>query len=163
VAIGMVVLAFTIPSVQSTLRSYTLNSTALNVSRMFQTARFTAINQGSNACTVFQGNQYGVDLNCNGALDGTETRVAIPPGVSLATTGPSLAGMPYPTAPVVVSCSGYTVTFNSRGTKATVCGTATGAAVTNIVFLTGWGNTRAVTVTGTGRARTWSYTGTTWQ
>lgn len=163
VAVGMIILGFTIPSVQSALRNYTLNSAATNVTRMFSTARYVAINQGSNACTVLQNRQYGVDTNCNGTLDNTETRMAVPNGVSLASSGPALTGLPFPTTPAIVSCANFAITFNNRGTKTTVCGTATGGAVTNIIFIAGWGNTRAVTITGIGRARTWTYTGTTWR
>ena len=164
VSIGMILLAFSVPMVQSALRSYTFNSATSNVSRMVQQARYAAISQGTDVCTVLAGNQFGIDANCDGALASTDPRVQLPVGVTVDQTSTlSTATMPFPAVPTTFSCSTFVVTFNSRGSKMSACGTASGVAVTHVLFMTGWGGTNAVTVTGTGRARSWRWDGSAWQ
>lgn len=172
VSISLILTAFAVPMVQSALRSYTLNSATGNVSRIVQQARYVAINQGSDACTLLAGNQFGIDANCNGAFDTTgpavpiEGRIQIPLGVTVVQTHPdsiSTSSMPFPSDPTEFTCGTFAARFNSRGSKTTVCGNPTGVAVTNKLFVTGWGTTNAVTITGTGRAKSWRWDGTTWR
>ena len=164
VSIGLVLTALAIPMVRRAVQSYTLNSAATNMARMVELARYAAISQGGNVCTVFASNQFGLDANCDGLFANSDVRMVVPAGVSLGSSGPSTTGMSFPIPPEGVSCSDYSIKFNARGSKSIVCGTATASATTNIVFITGWGNTRAaVTVTGTGRTRSWSWNGSTWR
>ena len=164
VSIGMILLAFSVPMVQSALRSYTFNSATSNLSRMVQQARYSAISQGTDVCTVLAGNQFGIDPDCDGALASTDTRIQLPVGVTVDQTSTiSTATMPFPAAPTTFSCATFVVTFNSRGSKTSACGTASGVAATHVLFMTAWGGTNAVTVTGTGRARSWRWDGSAWQ
>lgn len=173
VFIGLILTASAVPMVLSALHSYTVNLAANSVSRTIGVTRYAAISQGGNACTLFAGNQFGQDLNCNGsftaiAADRRESRVQIPIGVTLSTMPPAgvtANGMPFSPLPTPFpgGCTAYVINFNPRGNKAAVCGTATGGAVTNVLFLTGWNNTTAVTITGTGRARSWRYISGAWQ
>ena len=155
ISIGLVIMGFAIPMVQSALRNYTLNSAATNITRTMQLARYTAIQQGSNACTVLVGNTFGADADCDGALDPNAMAVVLPSGVTMTDTGPATTGMNFSTDPTAVA-SPFTVTFNSRGST-TVAPTA------SLIYLTGWGNSTAVTVSGAGRARTWQYNGDIWR
>ena len=133
VSIGLILTAFAIPSVQSALRSYTINSATSNLSRMVQQIRYAAISQGSDACTLFVGNQFGIDANCDGALANTDVRIQVPIGVTLdQASANSTASMPFPAAPIPFGCTTFAVTFNSRGSKTKVCGTATLPADTHI-------------------------------
>ena len=63
VLIGLILTGLAVPMVQSALRSYTVNSAANNVSRMVGVSRYAGITRGSNSCTLFAGNQFGVDQN----------------------------------------------------------------------------------------------------
>ena len=63
IAIGLILTGLAVPMVQSAIRSYTVNSAANNVSRMVGVSRYAGITQGSNSCTLFAGNQFGVDQN----------------------------------------------------------------------------------------------------
>ena len=163
ISIGLVIMGFAIPMVQSALRNYTLNSAATNITRVMQLARYTAIRQGSNACTVLVGTIFGIDAidnvagtpGCDGALDPNAMAIALPSGVSMTDTGPVTTGMNFSTAPVAVA-DPFAITFTSRG------GT-TDSPTVDLIYLTGWGNSTAVTVSGAGRARTWQYNGSTWR
>lgn len=164
VVIGLILTTFGVVMLQSALRSYTVSSTANNVARLVGVIRYTGITQGRNSCTLFSANAFGIDPNCDGAFSNTDTRVQVPAAMTVSsTTSLSLTSLPFSPAPTSVSCSNYAVTFNPRGNKTSVCGTATGGAVTNVFFLTGWGNTSAVTVTGTGRARSWQFINGVWR
>ena len=154
-AIGLVIMGFSIPMIQSAMRNYTLNSAATNITRMMQLARYTAIQQGSNACTVLVGNIFGADADCDGALDPNAMAIALPSGVSMTDAGPATNGMNFSTAPVAVA-DPFAITFNSRGST-------TDSPAVDLVYLTGWGNFTAVTVSGAGRARTWQYDGAAWR
>lgn len=153
-AIGLALLGFAIPVVQSAIRNYSLTSATGNLTRMMQLARMTAIQQGSNACTVLQGRLFGMDANCDGALGNTERAYALPNGITLSAAGPAATGMNFPTTPVAVA-SPFAITFNSRGNT-------TVSPVASLIYITGWGNNKAVTVSGAGRTRSWSYDGTSW-
>ena len=142
VAIGMVLMALAIPVLQNAMRNYSLNSAASNVSRIVQLARYTAIRQGSDACTVLDGTIFGIDADCDGARDANQQSYALP------------TGMNYSTAPTPVDPP-FAMTFNSRGSTDV-------APTASLVYLTGWGNSAAVTISGAGRARNWRYTGDTW-
>ena len=155
VTIGLILMGFSIPMIQSAMRNYTLNSAATNITRMMQLARYTAIQQGSNACTVLAGNMFGADADCDGALDPNAMAIALPSGVTMTGTGPATTGMNFSTAPVAVAAP-FAITFTSRG------GT-TDSPTVDLIYLTGWGNSTAVTVSGAGRARTWQYNGSTWR
>lgn len=159
VFIGMILTGFAVPMVQSALRSYTVSSAANNVSRLIGVARYAAIVQGREQCTLFAGDQFGLDPNCDGAFDPTDTRVQIPNGVIVDQIPP--AGVPQSGS--LFDCTTYDITFNTRGSKTRVCRTITVGTVTHAFYLTGWGNTTAVTVTGTGRARSWRYLNGAWQ
>ena len=167
IAIGLILTGLAVPMVQSAIRSYTVNSAANNVSRMVGVSRYAGITQGRNSCTLFAGNQFGVDQNCNGSFQNTETRVQIPNGVTLSLTVPAgvtTTGMPFSPLPsLMTGCSTVAITFNTRGSKTSVCGAATGGAVTNVFFLSGWNVNTAITITGTGRARSWQYLNGAWQ
>ncbi len=168
VSIGLILMGVTVPLLTGAVRRYTVSTAANNVSRMVGVARFTGISQGSASCTLFVGNQFGVDRNCSNALEFTETRVQIPAGVTLSPTlppGVTWNGIPFSPLPTELptSCTTYVIAFNPRGSKTTVCGTATAGAIVNGFFLTGWGNTTAVTITGAGRARSWRFIGGAWQ
>ena len=164
VAIGLILTAFAVVRVQSALRSYTVNSTANSLSRTIGVIRYTGITQGANRCTVLAGNQFGADPDCDGAFGANDQRVQIPTGMTVSTTTSlSLASLPFNPAPTTLSCSNIAITFNTRGNKTSVCGTATGGAVTNIFFLSGWGFNSAVTITGTGRAKSWQFINGAWQ
>lgn len=167
VAIGMILMGIAIPMVQSALRIYTLNSATSNLSGMVQQTRYVAINQGSDACTLLAGNQFGIDANCNGALDSTEIRIQIPIDVTVQTSSSSTStsSMPFPTGTMQeFTCGTYAARFNSRGSKTDVCGTTGfGVVITHILYVTGWGNTNAVTITGTGRAKSWRWDGAAWR
>jgi Tfp pilus assembly protein FimT len=168
VLIGLILTGLAVPMVQSALRSYTVGSTANSVSRLIGVARYAGITQGRNSCTLFAGNQFGQDLNCDGAFGSTEVRVQIPVGVTVSQAPPggvTTAGLPFSPAPTQIpsACTTYAVAFSPRGNKASVCGTASGGAETHVFFLTGWNNTTAITITGTGRARSWRFISGTWQ
>lgn len=153
-AIGMVLLAFTVPVLQNAMRNYNLNAAASNVARISQLARYTAIRQGANACTVLNGRIFGIDANCDGTVDANLSAYALPSSITLEDTGPATTGMDFSTAPTAV-VSPYTITFTSRGST-TVAPTA------NLIYVAGWGNSAAVTVSGAGRARSWRYNGSAW-
>ena len=154
--IGLILMGFAIPVVQDAMRNYTMNTAATNVTRVMQLARYSAIRQGGNSCTVLVGRFFGADVNCNGALGNTEFQMNLPIGVSLTNAGPgTTAGMDFSAAPTAV-VTPFVITFNSRGST-TVSPTA------SVIYLTGWGKFTAVTVTGAGRAHTWQYNGTTWR
>ncbi len=160
VAIMMVTIAFAFPAVQNSLRTYRLGGAVTNVTRMIQMARYAAIRQGTNACTlsdIFLGaTTLRVDANCNATVDpGETTFVVFPAGVTLTNVGPAPAGMPFPAAPVAVDAP-YAITFTSRGTK-------TVPPAASIFYLTGFDMTYAVTVSRSGRARGWRFDGTTWR
>jgi len=159
VAIGLILTGFAIPMVTSAMRSYTVNSAADNVSRIIGVARYAGIAQGRNSCTLFTGNQFGLDPDCNGAFTARDTRVQIPNGVRVVLSPPG--GVP--TNGTEFTCATYAITFNTRGSKTRVCGADIGGAVTNALYLTGGNNTASVTITGPGRARSWRYVGGTWQ
>ena len=164
VAIGLILTGFGVVMLQSALRSYTVSTTANSVSRLIGVIRYTGITQGSNSCTLFTGNQFGIDPDCDGAFTNTDTRVQIPAAMTVSsTTSLALTSLPFSPEPDPVSCSNYAIIFNTRGSKTSVCGTTTGGAVTNVFFVSGWGNTSAVTVTGTGRARSWQFINGVWQ
>ena len=166
VFIGLILTGLAVPMVQSALRSYTVNSAANNVSRLIGVSRYAGITQGRNSCTLFAGNQFGLDPDCDGAFGTNDSRVQIPNGVTVSSsTTLSLTSLPFSPAPdeFLSSCTTYAITFNTRGSKTRVCTTDTGGAITNIFYLTGWGNTTAVTITGTGRARSWQFISGTWQ
>ena len=156
-AIIMVVVAFAYPNIQTSIRTYRLGGAVSNVTRMVQMARYAAIRQGTNACTLSVGGAtYGVDTNCNGAVDPGENSFAvIPPGVTMTNLGPAPVGMPFPVAPVPLAAP-FGITFTPRGTMVT-------PPLANIMYFTGWGLTYAVTVTSAGRARGWRFDGTNWQ
>jgi len=154
ITIGMVLLGFAIPVLQNAMRNYSLNSAASNVSRIVQLARYTAIRQGSDACTVLDGTIFGIDADCDGARDANQQSYALPSGISLDSAGPDPVGMNYSTAPTPVDPP-FVMTFNSRGSTAV-------APTASLVYLAGWGNSAAVTISGAGRARNWRYTGDTW-
>ncbi len=162
VAILMVTLAFSIPAIQTSVRSYRLGGAVSNVNRMIQMARYVAIRQGTNACTfsdIFLGaTTLRVDANCNVAVDPNEANTAfivLPVGVTLTNVGPAPAGMPFPAPPVPVTAP-FAVTFTPRGTK-------TAPTTTEIIYMTGFGMTYAVTVSSAGRTRSWRFDGTTWR
>ena len=166
VAIGLILTGFGVVMLQSALRSYTVSSAANSVSRLIGVIRYTGITQGSNSCTLFANNQFGIDPDCDGAFGPNDTRVQIPAALTVSnSTSLSLASLPLTITPTPpnISCSNYAITFNTRGSKTSVCGSATGGATVHIFFLTGWTNTSAVTVTGTGRARSWQFISGTWQ
>jgi len=165
VAIGLILTGFGVVMLQSALRSYTVSSAANSVSRLIGVIRYTGITQGSNSCTLFANNQFGIDPDCDGAFGPNDTRVQIPAALTVSsTTSLPLTSLPFSPAPTSVSCSDYAIIFNTRGNKTTVCGTTTGGAVTNVFYLSdAWGNTSAVTVTGTGRARSWQFINGGWQ
>jgi type II secretory pathway pseudopilin PulG len=164
VAIGLILTAFSVVMVQSALRNYTVTSTANAVSRFIGVVRYTGITQGANRCILFAGNQFGADPDCNGAFLNDDQRVQVPAAMTVSqTTTLPLTSLPFNPAPTTVACSNFAVTFNTRGIKTSVCGTATGGAVTHVFFLSGWGITSAVTVTGTGRARSWQFINGAWQ
>ena len=154
VAIGMVLMAFAIPVFQNAMRNYSLNSAASNVSRILQLARYTAIRQGSDACTVLDGTIFGIDADCDGARDANQQSYALPSGIALDSAGPDPTGMNYSTAPTPVDPP-FAMTFNSRGSTDV-------APTASLVYLAGWGNSAAVTISGAGRARNWRYSGDTW-
>ena len=154
VTIGMVLMATAIPVLQNAMRNYSLNSAASNVSRIVQLARYTAIRQGSNACTVLDGTIFGIDADCDGARDANQQSYALPTGITLENTGPDPGGMNYSTAPTPVDPP-FVMTFNTRGSTNV-------APVASLVYLTGWGNSAAVPISGAGRARHWRYSGATW-
>ncbi|MBI1955313.1 MAG: prepilin-type N-terminal cleavage/methylation domain-containing protein [Acidobacteria bacterium] len=155
ISIGLVLMGFSIPMIQSAMRNYTLNSAATNITRMMQLARYTAIRQGSNACTVLVGNIFGADADCDGALDPNAMAIVLPSGVSLTGAGPATTGMNFSTDPVAVA-DPFMITFTSRGST-------TDSPAIDLIYLTGWGNSTAVTVSGAGRARAWQYIGGTWR
>ncbi|MBI4460658.1 MAG: GspH/FimT family pseudopilin [Acidobacteria bacterium] len=155
VAIGMVLVGFAVPTFQSAMRSHTINSTANNVTRLMQMARFAAIRQGSSACTVLEGNILGVDADCDGLWDPTATAVALPSGVILIDSGPATDEMNFSTDPVAVP-DPFVITFNSRGIT-------TISPTVSLIYVTGWDRFAAVSVSGSGRARTWRYDGETWR
>ena len=157
VAIIMVVITFAFPAVQNSLRTYRLGGAVSNVTRMIQMARYAAIRQGTNACTLSVGAAtLGVDANCNATVDADEINfVVFPVGITLTSVGPAPAGMPFPAAPVPVAAP-YAVTFTPRGTK-------TVPPAASIFYLTGFGMTYAITVSSAGRARGWRFDGTTWR
>jgi len=168
VFIGLILTGLAVPMVQSALRSYTVNSAANNVSRLIGVSRYAGITQGRNSCTLFAGNQFGLDPDCDGAFGANDTRVQIPNGVTVSLSPPggiTTTGLPFSPAPdeFPSPCTTLAITFNTRGSKTFVCTTATGGAATNVFFLTGWNNTTAVTITGTGRSRSWQFIGGTWQ
>ena len=168
VAIGLILTGFAVPMVQSALRSYTVNSAANNVSRLIGVSRYAGITQGRNSCTLFAGNQFGLDPDCDGAFGPNDSRVQIPNAVTVRPDlppGVTLSGLPFSPDPddFPSTCVTLRITFNTRGSKTRVCTTDTGGAITNIFYLTGWGNTTAVTITGTGRARSWQFISGTWQ
>jgi len=166
VAIGLILTTFSIVMVQSALRNYTVTSAANNVSRMIGVIRYQAITQGSNACTLFTGNQFGADADCDGAFSNIDQRVQIPAAMTLSLpvpTGVTTTGMPFSPLPTLMTgCTTVAITFNTRGSKTAICGTATGGAVTNVFFLSGWNTNTAITITGTGRARSWQFINGAW-
>ena len=155
IVIGMVLMGFAIPVLQNAMRNYSLNSAASNVSRILQLARYTAIRQGSDACTVLDGTIFGIDADCDGARDANQQSYALPTGITLENTGPDPGGMNYSTAPTPVPPPDFVMRFNTRGSTNV-------APTASLVYLAGWGNSAAVTISGAGRARHWRYSGDTW-
>lgn len=164
ITIGLILTAMAIPMTQNALRIYRLNSASTNLSRMVQQTRYVAINQGQDACTLLAGSEFGIDPDCDGAFSANDIRVLVPLGVQVQQTSAiSTTSMPFPSDPTPFTCGTFAARFNSRGSKTSVCGTATGMAVTNKLFVTDGTDTNAVTITGTGRARTWRWNGSAWQ
>ena len=168
VAIGLILTTFAVVRVQSALRTYTVNSTANSLARLTGVIRYQALTQGTNVCTLFLNNQFGIDPNCDGAFGPNDNRVQIPNGVTFSVTTPggvTATGMPFSPLPIPIGggCATAAMAFNSRGNKTALCGVATTGAQTHVFFLTGWNNNSAVTITGTGRARSWQFINNAWQ
>lgn len=162
VSIGMVLMALATPLVQNAMRNYTLNSAASNVARLTQLARYTAIRQGAMACTLLEGNFFGVDADCDGALAANDLRYVLPSGVSPSKDVPPMDSMNFTAEPELVDDDALVISFNARGNKIAAPDDPTIETTVRVIFLEGWGNTSAITVSGAGRARSWRYTGETW-
>jgi type IV fimbrial biogenesis protein FimT len=153
-AVAMILTGFAVPTVQNAIRVYTVNSAAASVTRMLQLTRYVAIRQNSTACVLLDSGLFGVDANCDGAFSSTDTRVALPSGVTLDAEGPgTFAGMNFSVDPEVPD--DFAVAFDGRGST-------TISPTVSILYLEGWGHYAAVTVSGVGRAHAWRYEGDQW-
>jgi prepilin-type N-terminal cleavage/methylation domain-containing protein len=170
VFIILVIAAFAVPTITTTLRTYQVSSAAYQISDAVKFARFEAIRRNTNssflASPLGAGWAVGTDSNGNTALDVTERQYEITGNVTLLTaagvpTSINLPGAMNVPAITVLSASAVTKTifFDSRG--AVNFPLSAGGAPTVYVFYVGPGfqstqDYRAVAVMPSGITQVWA-------
>lgn len=88
VVIMLVVLAMALPSLMRAVKHYQSETDARNIADMLSQARTEAVRQNKRISTIFvaatgkNGDEYGIDLNGNGALDSTEPTSMMASGIT---------------------------------------------------------------------------------
>ncbi len=187
VAIAMVLVALTVPTILRTLHTFQLNAAARNISILVQSARFNAVKQDRNIGFAVNpnGTRFYVDpcyapvpaslLSPAGpcaspqpspyypTLVGTDPQLVDTGNINLVTSGaPSFSTMPFPVAPVLMVPASSTtdsvlMVFSPRGTVTSSSNTEA------LVFENFEGAYVAVTITITGTTRVWTYQGSAWK
>jgi Tfp pilus assembly protein FimT len=174
VAIGMTLVGFAIPTVDSSIANLKLRGSASDFSGLVQQARITAIQKNATYTILFglpTGNGAYVDLNGNSSWDsgepmiqfgGNTNQVSAPGGVGGAPTNLDASG-----GPLGWTATSGNMSFNSRGLP---CNSSSTPCATNVNYIFYFKNTRysgangwaAVSITGAGRSKVWTWNGGSW-
>jgi Tfp pilus assembly protein FimT len=169
--IAIIVTAMAVPMIMTSVNSYRLRTSVVDLNTILQQARMQAIrdNKSYNIAWDLSGTRVFADLNANGSWDSGEPVVTLQRNVLLYTgnSAPTLSNSTVGFTPQSSTAAG----FNSRGVPCSgtvpACSTWSGANAVGFVFFvqstngsnTSWG---AISVSPSGRFKSWSYGGGAW-
>jgi Tfp pilus assembly protein FimT len=173
VLVAAVIIAMVVPTITNASGTFKLLTVAKEIEGQLQNTRFTAINKNKSTSLIFSsdGSWYFVDLDGNGALNGSKTALwALSGGYTLNASAPttSLTAAVVGTSQEPAILSNRGVAFTSRGrvvqVNSTQVATTTKLAAPGVIYLRDpQGRFTAVSLTSAGRVRSWLLKGTTWR